>query len=177
MRCWQLMMFTTLHLSDITVHILTIGHYTLTIGHLNHAVYVTEQKSSNNWFSFHLLLAFSSVTGNETEMENEACISFRFHFHSSVPWDHSSSCQWDMHWSTVSQASWSNLLWSGPTVVYLYSALMWFVCRNWCRRLLAFSSVQFPCRSAVKSASSACNSNEQNSCQHRIQHKHRHSTS
>lgn len=48
----------------------------------------------------------------------------------------------------------SDLLWSGPTWLYLYSVLIFSFWKNWFRRALAFSRVQFPCRLAFRSTSS-----------------------
>lgn len=49
---------------------------------------------------------------------------------------------------------WANLLWSGPTCMYLYSPWIFSFWKNWFRRALAFSKVQFPWRPAFKSTSS-----------------------
>lgn len=54
-------------------------------------------------------------------------------------------------WERVKQA---NLLWSGPTWVYLYSPWIFSFWKYWFRRALAFSKVQFPWSPAFKSTSS-----------------------
>lgn len=48
----------------------------------------------------------------------------------------------------------ANLLWSGPTWVYLYSPWIFSFWKYWFRRALAFSNVQFPWSPAFKSTSS-----------------------
>ena len=48
----------------------------------------------------------------------------------------------------------ANLLWSGPTWVYLYSPWIFSFWKYWFRRALAFSKVQFPWSPAFKSTSS-----------------------
>lgn len=64
------------------------------------------------------------------------------------------------YYQRVKQA---NLLWSGPTWVYLYSPWIFSFWKYWFRRALAFSKVQFPWSPAFKSTSSdsrVCWSNE-----------------